>query len=101
MAAARQRKLILATASGFQSHTGLGASGSVGGRNVWLGNASLMQQQGIALEALQAKAEHWRQQGASVMFLAVDGALAGLVAVADPIKPSTPEAIAQLHAALQ
>ncbi|MCU0918863.1 MAG: copper-translocating P-type ATPase [Burkholderiaceae bacterium] len=97
--AARARGLALAKAEGFESSSGIGVRGSVEGRRVALGNTALMQQEGIAVDALVEQAETLRAEGASVMHLAVDGRLAGLLAVADPIKASTPEALATLHAA--
>ncbi|WP_145478483.1 heavy metal translocating P-type ATPase [Stenotrophomonas rhizophila] len=98
VAQARERGQALASVQDFDSITGLGVRGSLAGKALLLGNTTLMAGHGIALEALQHDAERLRQQAASVMFLAVDGALAGLIAVADPIKDSTREAIAQLHA---
>jgi Cu+-exporting ATPase len=88
----------LAAVQGFDSLTGLGVRGTVEGRQLLLGNATLMREQNIALDDVQAAAERLRHAGASVMYLAADGALAGIIAVADPIKPSTAEAIAQLRA---
>ncbi|MBL8287826.1 MAG: copper-translocating P-type ATPase [Rubrivivax sp.] len=97
--AARERGLALAKAEDFESGSGIGVRGTVEGRRVALGNAALMQQQGVAVEALDERAEALRGEGASVMHLAVDGRLAGLLAVADPVKASTPEALAALKAA--
>lgn len=97
VAEARARGIALATADDFDSLTGMGVQGRVDGHSLLLGNVSLMHEHGIALGALDADAQQLRASGASVMFLAVDGALAGLLAVADPIKASTAEAIAQLH----
>jgi Cu+-exporting ATPase len=87
-------------ATEFRSLTGRGVGATVDGSAVALGNAKLMEESHVALgdDAL-ARAEQLRGQGATVMFLAVDGALAGLLAVADRIKPDTPQAIADLHAA--
>lgn len=70
--------------------------GSVGGKQLVLGNTVLMEQSGIQVEPLVADAERLRSEGASVMYLGVDKQLAGLLAVSDPIKPSTPEALATL-----
>jgi len=84
-------------ASGFESFTGKGVRGTVDGRVVALGNRSLMSQLGVELGALADEAEALRADGQTVMFVAVDGAPAGLVGVADPIKESTPEAIRALH----
>jgi P-type Cu+ transporter len=96
--AARARELVLDKAEGFESSTGIGVRGTVGGKALALGNAALMAQLHIAVDALQAQAEALRAEGASVMHLAVDGRLAGLLAVADPIKASTAQALAQLKA---
>lgn len=97
VAEARSRGIALATADDFDSLTGMGVQGRVDSHSLLLGNVSLMHERGIALDALDADAQQLRASGASVMFLAVDGALAGLLAVADPIKTSTANAIAQLH----
>ncbi|MGE8217329.1 MAG: heavy metal translocating P-type ATPase [Stenotrophomonas maltophilia] len=97
VAEARQRGRALAPVDGFDSLTGMGVQGRVGGKALLLGNAALMQEHGIALQALNEAADALRRAAASVMFLAVDGQLAGLVAVADPIKASTADAIAELH----
>jgi Cu+-exporting ATPase len=78
--------------------TGKGVRGQVKGRAVALGNAALLTDLGVAPGTLGERAEALRAEGQTVMFVAVDGALAGLVGVADPIKESTPEAIAALHA---
>ncbi len=96
VAAARQRNLELEKAENFESGTGIGVLGSVGGRKLALGNTALMQAEGISTEALAKDADGLRAQGASVMYLAVDGKLAGLLAVSDPIKTTTPEALARL-----
>jgi len=97
--AAHERGLTLSKAEGFESSSGIGVRGVVEGRRVALGNTALMQQEGVDVEALKPQAEALRGQGASVMHLAVDGQLLGLLAVADPVKASTPEALATLHAA--
>ncbi|MEO7104818.1 MAG: HAD-IC family P-type ATPase, partial [Rhodoferax sp.] len=83
----------------FESGSGIGVQGQVGGRHVALGNNSLMQQLNIPVDALKEQAEGLRKEGASVMHLAVDGQLAGLLAVSDPIKASTREALDTLRAA--
>jgi len=98
VAGARERKLELATATDFQSVTGKGVVGKVGGSSVALGNIALLAEHAVDVRSLDARAEALRRDGQTVMFLAVDGRLAGLVAVADPIKPSTPEVIDALHA---
>jgi len=98
VSAARERGLSLDKAEGFESSTGIGVQGSVEGKKLALGNAALMTQLGVPVEALKAQAEAMRAEGASVMLLAVDGQLAGLLAVSDPIKSSTLEALATLKA---
>ena len=97
--AARERGLALAEPEGFESESGIGVRGKVAGRELALGNVALMQQTGVAVETLAAEAEALRAGGASVMHLAADGRLLGLLAVSDPIKASTPEALAALEAA--
>jgi Cu+-exporting ATPase len=95
--AARDRGLALAKAESFESGTGLGVRGRVDGRSLALGSAVLMREQGVALTPLEDEAARLRGEGASVVFLAADGALAGLIAVADPVKSTTPEALASLR----
>jgi len=97
--AARERGLALDKPEQFESGSGIGVRGSVGGRQLALGNTTLMQQMGVSVDTLVPQAEALRAEGASVMHLAVDGRLAGLLAVSDPIKASTPEALANLKAA--
>jgi len=97
--AARERGLKLDKPENFESGSGIGVRGQVGGRQLALGNTALMAQIGVAVEPLIAQAESLRAEGASVMHLAVDGQLAGLLAVSDPVKDSTPEALAALKAA--
>ena len=97
--AARERHLSLDIPENFESGSGIGVRGQVGGRQLALGNTALMEQLGVAVQALVSQAELLRSEGASVMHLAVDGQLAGLLAVSDPIKASTPEALATLKAA--
>jgi P-type Cu+ transporter len=96
---ARDRGLSIAKAEAFESGSGLGVRGRVDGRSLALGSAVLMRDLGVGMEPLNAAAEKLRGEGASVMFLAADGALAGLIAVADPIKATTPEALAILRGA--
>jgi Cu+-exporting ATPase len=97
--AARERGLPLAKPEGFESGSGIGVRGTVEGRQLALGNVALMQQAGVAVDALVPQAEALRAEGASVMHLAADGRLLGLLAVSDPVKASTPEALAALKAA--
>ncbi len=99
VAAARERKLVLDKAEGFESGTGIGVRGTVGGKALALGNTALMEQIGVAVDRLKARAEALRAGGASVIALAVNGQLAGLLAVSDPVKTSTAEALVALRAA--
>ena len=96
--AARERSMTLTSPEGFESSSGIGVSGSVDGRKLALGNTALMEQLHVPVDALKSQAEAMRMEGASVMFLAVDGQPAGLVAVSDPVKATTLEALAGLKA---
>ncbi|MDW5443506.1 heavy metal translocating P-type ATPase [Polaromonas sp. SM01] len=97
--AARERGLALAKVDSFESGTGIGVRGVVEGQSLALGNVTLMAQEGVAIDAMQADAEALRMEGASVMSLAVNGQLAGLLAVSDPIKESTLVALQALREA--
>jgi Cu+-exporting ATPase len=97
--AARERGLVLEKADLFESATGIGVRGTVGGKRLALGNGALMAQHGIDIGAFGAVAEALRQNGASVMHLAADGRLLGLLVVSDPIKASTQEALTVLRKA--
>ena len=97
VSAAREQGLALAPAADFDSASGIGVRGTVQGRRLGLGNTALMEQEGVPVAALQADGERLRGEGASIMHLAVDGRFAGILAVTDPIKPSTHEAIRSLH----
>jgi len=99
VAAAKAQGLALAAAEDFESSSGIGVRGRVDGRSLALGNTALMAQLGVDVAPLLAQAEALRSGGASVMHLASDGQLLGLLAVSDPVKPSTPEALAALRAA--
>ena len=99
VAEARRRKLALVAATEFNSATGIGVRGRVDARAVALGNVTLMKEAGVDVAPFEARAEAHRVQGASVVFLAIDGAAAGFIAVADPVKESTPEALRLLRAA--
>ncbi|HUD43742.1 MAG TPA: heavy metal translocating P-type ATPase [Dokdonella sp.] len=100
VAAADARGLAVPAVAGFAARNGLGVEGRVDGRPLALGNAALMHEYGIEPPAAALdRAEALRADGATVVFLGVDGRAAALFAVADRIKPSTPQAIAQLHAA--
>jgi Cu+-exporting ATPase len=97
LASARERKLELAAVDRFSSTTGKGIRGQLQGKTVVVGNAIAMKEAGAAIEELISRAEALQGKGQTVIFIAVDGRLAGLIAVADPIKASTPEAIRQLQ----
>jgi Cu+-exporting ATPase len=99
VAGAKARGVSFAAATGFDSVTGKGVRGTVGGRQVLIGNARLLGEAGIDPAALEAQAEPLRREGATAMLVAVDGKPAGVVAVADPVKASTPEAVRELTAA--
>jgi len=94
--AAHEKGLLLERAENFESGTGIGVRGNVAGKSLALGNTALMDQLNITIQSLQVDAEKLRTSGASVMYLAIDGQLAGLLAVSDPIKASTTEALASL-----
>jgi Cu+-exporting ATPase len=99
VAQARSLGVGLSTAEDFESETGIGVRGRVEGQELALGNATMMDSLGVDRAALQQAAEARRKTGASVMFLAVDGRLAGLLCVADPIKETTPRALEELRRA--
>ena len=94
---AREKGLALAKPQEFRSLTGKGVTGTVEGRVVAVGTVPFLRELGTDTEALVAQAEPLRQEGQTVMFVALDGKPAGLLGVADPIKASTPEAIDLLH----
>lgn len=96
VAAARERGLAIGKVEGFDSSSGIGVRGRVDGRALALGNTVLMEAEGVPVTALAADAEALRREGASVMYLAVDGRLAGLLSLSDPVKDTTPEALARL-----
>ena len=97
VAVARGRGLSLDKPEQFDSESGIGVRGRVAGKTLALGNTALMQQLGVDVAPLATQAEALRGQGASVMHLAVDGQLAGLLAVSDPIKATTADALAALR----
>lgn len=97
--AARQRQLAFEKVENFESSTGIGVRGQVGACKLALGNIALMQAESIDVKSLSKDADALRTQGASVMYLAIGGELAGLLAVSDPIKATTPEALERLKAA--
>ena len=98
VAAANEKGLALGKPEEFESSTGIGVRGNVDGKQLALGNTALMTQLNVATESISKQAEALRAEGASVMYLAVDNQLAGLLAVSDPIKASTAEALATLTA---
>src|SRR5690606_11162635 len=97
VAEARRRGIALHAAERFESASGIGVRGDVAGRRLALGNTALMQADGIDWRMLSGDAERLRGRGASVMHLAMDGRLVGLLAVSDPIMASTPEALDRLR----
>ena len=98
VAGAQSRGLSLADARDFASRTGKGVMGQIDGHQVALGNRALFAELGIDLDEFLQQAETLRRDGQTVMFVALDGLPAGLLGVADPIKPSTPEALQLLRA---
>jgi Cu+-exporting ATPase len=98
VAAAAERKLELATASDFDSPAGKGVTGTVEGKKIALGNARFLSELNIDTSAVREEAERLRSDGATAIFLAADGKTAGVIAVADPIKQTTPEALRALAA---
>ena len=95
---ARSVGLALSAVDSFESVSGIGVRGQIAGRHLLLGNTLLLQEAGVACEVLQARAEQLRGDGASIMYLAVDSVLAGLLAVADPLKPTSKLAVERLQA---
>jgi len=96
--AAAARGITLADATDFDSPTGKGVVGTVAGSKIGLGHARFLAELGISVAALEAQAERLRQDGATAIYLAVDGQVSGILAIADPIKPTTPEALKALTA---
>jgi Cu+-exporting ATPase len=94
---AKDRKIVLADATDFDSVTGKGVQGKVDDKDVALGNRVMMQHLGIDPGPLSEQAESLRREGQTAMFVAIDGKLAGLIGVADPIKESSQEAVHLLH----
>jgi len=97
VAAAKERGLDMVPASDFDAPTGKGVTGTVDGRKVALGNLHLLRDLGVRPGATEERADALRAEGQTVMFVVIDGALAGLIGVADPIKETTPQAIAELR----
>jgi Cu+-exporting ATPase len=99
LAAAADRNVAPAEVQDFTAVTGKGVRGRADGRNVALGNAAMLADLGVAPGAFASEAETYGREGSTVVFLVVDGVGAGLLAIEDPIKPTTPEALAGLAAA--
>src|SRR5882757_4805046 len=97
LAAARERRLTPAAVTGFAAPSGKGATGTIEGRHVALGNAVLMGELKIATTALDAAAEAAREAGATAIYVAVDGRAAGVIAIADPVKASAKAALQALR----
>jgi Cu+-exporting ATPase len=97
VAGAEKKGIQLAHARDFRSITGKGVVGTVDGKQVALGNRRLLEELGVGASELAARSEELRRDGQTVMFVVVDRSVAGLIGVADPVKPSTPEAIRMLH----
>jgi P-type Cu+ transporter len=97
--AARERKLVLDKADNFESSTGIGVQGIVGGKHLALGNSALMEQLSISMGSLKTQADALQAEGASVMVFSVDKLAVGMLVVSDPIKSSTAEALAALKSA--
>ena len=97
LAAAKERNIAQSAATDFHSLTGKGVTGIVDARKAALGNRALFAELGVSLAALDARAQSLESEGQTVIFVATDNAAIGLIAVADPVKSTTPEAIASLH----
>jgi P-type Cu+ transporter len=98
VAAAAERHIELARVLGFDSPAGKGALGMVERRRVLLGNAGILAELGVAVDPLQGEAARLRSEGATVVFVGIDGKLAGLIGIADPVKPTTQAALDALKA---
>jgi len=95
---AKERKVKLQPVIDFNSITGGGVVGKIGGREITVGKLKFLQERNVAgLENIESKATALQEEGQTVMFVAINGKAAGIIVVSDPIKASTPEAIAQLH----
>jgi Cu+-exporting ATPase len=99
LAAARERRLALPAASGFQALSGLGARAEVDGQTLWLGNSELMAEAEADLGTLESTAARLAEQAHTVVFLAAQGRALGLLGVTDPVKADSSAAVARLHAA--
>jgi len=97
LAGAENRKVDLRKVDNFESHTGKGVSGQINGQRVLLGNKRLLEDVDISFSDMAPEAKRLRAEGKTAMFVAVDGKVAGILSVSDPIKATTPEAIDRLH----
>jgi Cu+-exporting ATPase len=97
LAAAKEKQIALGETSDFRAITGKGIAGRVANQSVALGNALLMREMGIAIEPLTKSAEEFGRDGATVVFLAVENRLAGLIAVVDPVKPAAKATLGELR----
>ncbi|MBW2290177.1 MAG: copper-translocating P-type ATPase, partial [Deltaproteobacteria bacterium] len=97
--AAQERELVLREVGDFESRTGLGVVGTLEGNRVAVGNRKLLEGLGVATDALAEVSERMRAAAQTVVFVAIDGVFAGLLGIADPIKPTTPDAVAGLQRA--
>lgn len=95
---AQKQSLVMSPVEGFDSPTGKGALGVVEGRKILLGNARFLEEHDVDTAPIASEAEAQRDNGATAIFIGIDGAVAGAIAIADPVKPSTPEALAALKA---
>jgi Cu+-exporting ATPase len=94
--AASERGIEISSAQDFDSPTGKGVTGKVDGRSVAIGNAKFLQELGVITAAMEAEAERLRHDGATAISVAVDGAVAGVIGIADPVKPTTAQALREL-----
>jgi Cu+-exporting ATPase len=99
LVAARQRGTVLATVSEFDSPSGKGVTGTLEGRHLLLGNAGFLTERGVYADEAERRADALRESGATVVLLAVDGRVEGLIAVSDPVKETTPAALRELRQA--
>jgi Cu+-exporting ATPase len=97
LAGAENRKVDFRNVDDFESHTGKGVSGRIDGRRVLLGNTRLLEDAEVTFSEVAPEAKKLRAEGKTAMFVAVDGKVAGILSVSDPIKKTTPEAIDRLH----
>jgi Cu+-exporting ATPase len=96
LAATKERGVVIGTLADFHSYPGRGITGNVNGKQVIAGNEKLFSELKVSLNGLRERAEDLRSHGQTVIFVGVDGRVAGLLGIADPVKPSTPPALAEL-----